>query len=178
MGWARSTFSERERALRRKTHQTIKRVTADIERFQYNTAIAAMMELLNEMYSYCPRRADRPQEADVRAERGDGGAGPPAFPFRPAYRLRILERARAYRLRCRCNPGQPSTPRSPPPKSLEIPVQVNGKLRERLTVPVDTDPATLERLALDSDAVRRAIGETTVRKVIVVPGKLVNIVAK
>ncbi len=42
-------FGPRERALRRKTHQTIKRVTADIERFQYNTAISAMMELLNEM---------------------------------------------------------------------------------------------------------------------------------
>ncbi len=61
-------------------------------------------------------------------------------------------------------------------EALEIPVQVNGKIRERLTVPVGTDQATLERLALDSDAVRRAIGSATVRKVIVVPGKLVNIV--
>ena len=57
-------------------------------------------------------------------------------------------------------------------------MQVNGKMRDKLTVPVDTDAATLEKLALESDAVQRNIGAATIRKVIVVPGKLVNIVAK
>ncbi len=62
--------------------------------------------------------------------------------------------------------------------SIDYVVQVNGKMRGKVSVPVDADKAAVEQAALDNENARRFIGEATVRKVIVVPGKLVNIVAK
>lgn len=60
--------------------------------------------------------------------------------------------------------------------SIELVVQVNGKLRARLAAPADANKAAVEQLAMDDDNVKRHIDGKTVRKVIVVPGKLVNIV--
>ena len=61
--------------------------------------------------------------------------------------------------------------------TIEYPIQVNGKLRGRLTVSVDAEPADIESQALADDAVKRAIGDKAVRKVIVVKGKMINVVA-
>ena len=62
-------------------------------------------------------------------------------------------------------------------ESIQYVVQVNGKVRAKIQVPADADAATAETLARDNENVQRFIGDATVRKVIVVPGKLVNIVA-
>jgi leucyl-tRNA synthetase len=62
--------------------------------------------------------------------------------------------------------------------TVEYVVQVNGKLRGRLAVPAGADQAAIQRAAVDDENVRRFVGGATVRKVVVVPGKLVNIVAK
>ena len=61
--------------------------------------------------------------------------------------------------------------------SVEMAVQVNGKVRDRLQIPIDMDKADIERLALDSDNVQRHTDGKTVEKVIVIPKKLINIVA-
>ena len=61
--------------------------------------------------------------------------------------------------------------------SIDIVIQVNGKVRAKMAVAADADKATIESLALEQDNVQRFIADATVRKVIVVPGKLVNIVA-
>ena len=61
--------------------------------------------------------------------------------------------------------------------SVEMAVQVNGKVRDRLQIPIDMDKADIERLALDSENVQRHTGGKTVKKVIVIPKKLINIVA-
>ena len=61
---------------------------------------------------------------------------------------------------------------------LKLVVQVNGKLRGQILVPADADRAAIEAAALANPDVKRFVGEATVRKVIVVPGKLVNVVAK
>ncbi len=61
---------------------------------------------------------------------------------------------------------------------IELAVQVNGKVRGHVTVAAGTDQATIEKLALADEKVQRSIGGATVRKVIVVPGRLVNIVTK
>ncbi|MCG8083485.1 MAG: leucine--tRNA ligase, partial [Candidatus Thiodiazotropha taylori] len=63
-------------------------------------------------------------------------------------------------------------------ESLPYVVQVNGKVRANIQVPADADKAAVEAIALANDNVQRFIGEATVRKVIVVPNKLVNVVAK
>jgi leucyl-tRNA synthetase len=60
---------------------------------------------------------------------------------------------------------------------IEVPVQVNGKVRAKMSAPADADRDAMESLALDQDNVKRFLDGVTVRKVIVVPGKLVNIVA-
>ena len=60
--------------------------------------------------------------------------------------------------------------------SIELVVQVNGKLRARLEAPASADKAAIEKLAMESDNVQRHLEGKTVRKVIVVPGKLVNVV--
>jgi len=168
---------ELSRALRRKTHQTIQRVTNDIERFQFNTAISAMMELLNEMSAFTPDADASFDAVNVPWSEAIEMLLRVLCPFAPHITSELWELL-----------GQESTlPTDPWPTfdpavaakdCLEIPVQVNGKLRDKLVVPLDTDTATIEALALDSEAVRRHIGDAVVRKVIVVPGKLVNIVAK
>jgi leucyl-tRNA synthetase len=61
---------------------------------------------------------------------------------------------------------------------VTIAVQVNGKRRDEITVAIDTDKETVEQTALAQEKVQHAIGTASVRKVIVVPGKIVNIVAK
>ncbi|OPZ86668.1 MAG: Leucine--tRNA ligase [bacterium ADurb.Bin429] len=170
--WASGEMPASARNLRRKTHQTIDRVTADIERFQFNTAISAMMELLNEMYGYT----------------GGGlhvsdGAWSEAIetlvrllsPFAPHIACELWTQL-GFATILPCAPWPAADPAVAAEDSLEIPIQVNGKMRDKLVVPVGTDNATLESLALASEAIRRTIGAGTVRKVIVVPGKLVNIV--
>jgi leucyl-tRNA synthetase len=165
--------SGKARELRRKTHATIERVTTDIERFQFNTAISAMMELLNEMYGYAG---------------GGLAAGDPVWSEAVETVVRLLSPF-APHLACELweTLGQTSAlPLEPWPAfdaavaaadTLDIPVQVNGKVRDKLQVPVGTDNATLEQLALAAEGVRRTLGDNPPRKVIVVPGKLVNIVA-
>jgi leucyl-tRNA synthetase len=62
-------------------------------------------------------------------------------------------------------------------ESIELVVQVNGKVRAKVQVPADADNTTVEQAARDNENVRKFVGDATIRKVIVVPGKLVNIVA-
>jgi len=170
--WASGEMPASARGLRRKTHQSIARVTADIERFQFNTAISAMMELLNELYGYAGGglRADDTAwseaiETLVRL----------LSPFAPHIACELWARF-GFDTPLPRAPWPVADPAISADDALEIPVQVNGKLREKLVVPAGTDNATLESLALASEAIRRHLGDAAVRKVIVVPGKLVNIV--
>jgi leucyl-tRNA synthetase len=161
--------------LRREMHRAIKRVGEDVERFQFNTALSAVMELVNAANDY--RR-------DVAAEERDAGVqGDVArtvtllmAPYAPHLAEELWREVLG---------GEGSVHRQPWPEfdaeaakadELEIPVQINGKVRERLTVPADIDPAELERLALESERVRGFIADKQVRKVVVVPGKLVSVV--
>ena len=179
--WRRSIdtleMGDLSRALRRKTHQTIQRVTADIERFQFNTAISAMMELLNEMYAFTPDTEDIYNDINVPWSEALEMIIRLLSPFAPHITAELWAQL-----------GQDSAmPLEAWPEfdaavaaeeALEIPVQVNGKVRDKLIVPLNVTQGELESLAMASEAVRRHIGEATVRKVIVVPGKMVNIVAK
>jgi leucyl-tRNA synthetase len=184
-------LDEAERAMRRKTHATVRRVTDDIDpRMHLNTAIAALMELVNELYAFAERRGirptgredepapaiDRPETSAVLREAvealvlmispftphmaeelweqlghegGVVGAGWPAFD-EAAARLEVVE----------------------------IPVQVNGKVRGRVTVAADASDAEIEAAALAAPALASHLAGRQVVKVIVARGRLVSVVAK
>ena len=170
-------LGEVSRALRRKTHQTIQRVTADIERFQFNTAISAMMELLNEMYAFTPNTEDCYDDVNIPWSEAIEMLIRLLSPFAPHITGELWEKL-GHDETLFTHPWPAFSAAVAAAESLEIPIQVNGKLRDKLIVPLDTDAATIEKLALASETVRRHLGSATVRKVIVIPGRLVNIVAK
>ncbi len=159
------------KALRRQTHRTIKKVTEDVDgSFHFNTAIAAVMELVNAIYGFdakekCPGVVREALEAVVLL----------LAPFVPHFSEELwlvlghtggIEKA-----------GWPSfDPAALVEDEKTIVVQVNGKVRGKVTVSAGADEETLKTAALAEDNVIRFIEGKTVRKVIVVPGRLVNVV--
>ena len=163
-------LSADERKLRRKTHQTIKKVGEDIEDFRFNTAVAAVMEWVNLMYDLKGSLITSPAFSEAIHSLILVLA-----PFTPHIADELWERLG--------NEG--FTYNEPYPEydeavaaaeEVNIVVQVNGKLRDVLVVPVDTPQEDLERLALASPKVQQFTNGKTVKKVIVVPNKLVNVV--
>ena len=162
-------------ALRRKTHQTIRKITTDIEqRMHFNTAISAAMELVNDLHAYAAARGN--------------GAPDPAYseavenlllmlsPFAPHIADELWERlGKAGSLYEATWPTfDPEVARE---EQIEVVVQVNGKVRDRLTVPADLAEDELRKLALESERAQAHTAGKQIRKVIVIPNKLVNIVA-
>jgi leucyl-tRNA synthetase len=162
------------RELFKKVHQVTYKVTHDIEeRFHFNTAISAVMELVN-MFSGDALKPASAQEAGVVRLALERMALLLA-PIVPHFAEEIWEHLG----------HAPSILEVPWPSYREealardvweIVVQVNGKLRSRLAVEAGTDKAVIEERALADERARKFIGDQPVRKVIVVPGKLVNIV--
>ncbi len=185
-----------ERALRRKTHDTIRRVTVDIEqRQQLNTAISAMMELVNELYAFSektvtgpPGRAHADEDVEhageierteticVVREAVDSLVRMLA-PFAPHMCEELWERLGiAGGLVAAAWPSfDASVARA---EEIVIPVQVNGKVRSRLTVAAEASEAELERLALADPAVQGYTNGKTVKKVVVARGRLVSVVVQ
>jgi leucyl-tRNA synthetase len=158
--------------LRGTIHRTMERVTVDVEAFKFNTAIAALMECLNEMVAH--HRDHGVTEGLVEATR--------TFvllvaPFAP----HIAEELWA-RLGEPYSVHQQTWPTWDEALAVEeaftLVVQVDGKLRERLTVPVDVDEAKARELALNCDAVRRQLDGRRVVCAVYVPGRLVNVVTE
>ena len=165
------------RALERKLHQTIRRVSSDFEgRWHFNTSIAAIMELVNELYG-------------AEEQIASGGVPPDRLreiqralvlllaPFAPylAHELWEVLGEKSNLLRA---PWPQFDPALAKEEEIEIAVQVNGKLRTRLTVAADSSEDSMRQLALADEKVRASIGGKQLVKAIVVPGKLVNIVVK
>ncbi|NLH98166.1 MAG: leucine--tRNA ligase [Chthonomonadales bacterium] len=171
--------TDADRAIRRKLHQTIRKVTDDIEGFRFNTAIAAIMELVNDLYLWSP--------TDVSGSHAERPANPGLLreivtcltlmvaPFAPHLADELWERlghsGSTYRA------AWPNwDPAIAADEEITIVVQVNGKLRDRLSVPPDTDDDHVKERALASAKVAEATAGKTVRKIVYVPGRLVNIV--
>ena len=168
---SKSPTSDTLRTLRRKVHQTLKKVTRDFEAFEFNTIVSALMELLNEMY--------KAREA--------GAAGTEAWAEALDITLRMMAPVTPHiteelwqRL------GKPySIHQQPWPQvdeeaaredEITIPVQVNGKLRDRVVVPADASEADIRSVALATEGAQKYMEGRPPKKVIVVRGKLVNIV--
>jgi leucyl-tRNA synthetase len=153
----------------RVVHATIKKVSADIEALAFNTAISQMMIFVNEFTAANPR--------PVSALRV---LLPLLNPFAPHLTEELHEI-----LQARFPAGSGLLARQPWPQheerflvesEVELPVQVNGKLRDRIVVPLDAPTAEIEAAALGSVRVQEFIAGKPVRKLIVLPGKLVNVV--
>jgi leucyl-tRNA synthetase len=163
--------SETIRTLRRKVHQTLRHVTHDFETFEFNTIISALMELLNEIYK----------------AREKGISGTEAWQEAQDIYLRMLapvaphiaeelwiSLGKPYSIH---NQSWPEVDESAAAEEqITLVIQVNGKVRDRISVPVDISEEKAKELALSSEAVGKYLQGKDPRKVILVPGKLVNIV--
>ena len=171
-----SNLSEADKDLRRVLHSSIKKVTNDIEtRFNFNTAISTMMELVNTLYAY-KEAAKEPNAGLVYEAISD--LIKMMSPFVP----HITEELWRGAIDANSSVHEQSWPECDEEAlkvdNVEIVLQVNGKVRGRLTVPAEATKEELEKIAMADANVQAHIGDATVRKVICVPGRLVNIVAK
>jgi leucyl-tRNA synthetase len=174
---ASESLSPEARAIQRKLHQTIKRVSDDFQgRWHFNTCISAIMELVNALYGAEDAIAKRAVPAAFLAE-VQRDLVLLLAPFAPYLAHELWEML-----------GQKeSLLRAPWPKydaelakeeEIEIPVQISGKLRSRVTVPADAaEDFVLER-ALADEKIKAAVAGKQIVKKIYVPGKMVNLVVK
>jgi leucyl-tRNA synthetase len=163
---------ETKRILRRRVHQTLKRVTHDFENFEFNTVISSLMELLNEMY--------KAREA--------GAVGTPEWSEATEIYLKMMapvaphiteelwtnHLGKPYSIHQQTWP--PVDEAAAKEDTIEIPVQVNGKVRDRIVVPVDASEDEIRTAALASEIVRKYLEGREPRKVIMAHGKLVSVV--
>jgi leucyl-tRNA synthetase len=182
-GAAEGEFSSAARALRRKTHQTIKRVTTDIgERMNFNTAVAAQMELTNEIYAFDGTLKEGATAADKFAlKEALEALAKLLAPFTPHVAEELwasLKGAGAHNEVVVASAWPQYDAELAKEEELEIPVQLNGKLIARLIVPADVTDEVLKEAALANDRVQAKLEGRQVVKTIVVPKRLVNLVAK
>jgi len=163
---------ENTRAFRRHVHQMLKRITRDFKQFEFNTIVSGLMELLNEMY----------------AAREAGEVGTPAWNEAMDIYLRMLAPVaphiaeelwtnvlgKTYSVHTQTWPVVDEE--AVKEDEITIPVQVNGKLRDRVVVPADAGEEDIKSAALASDAVQKFLEGKPPKKVIVAQKKLVNIV--
>jgi leucyl-tRNA synthetase len=165
------------RQLQRKLHQTIKRVSDDFQgRWHFNTCIAAIMELVNEMYGLEDHigKGTVPISLLAQVQRTLALLMAPIAPY-VAHELWEMLGEKSNLLRV---PWPKFDAALAKEEEIEIPVQINGKLRSKIVVPVDTPKEQLERLALADEKIKAMIAGKQIVRVVVVPGKLVNIVVR
>jgi leucyl-tRNA synthetase len=167
-----SDLSEEGRLLLRKTHQTIKKVTADIEKeYHFNTAISALMELVNEMTGFEPH--DKKGQAVLRVAVENTLLL--LAPFTPHMAEELWEAIGNEPFISRR--GWPSWDEElARDEEIELVIQVNGKVREKLMIPVGLSEDEIKKLALGDRKIAEFVGQKAIKKVIVVKGRLVNIV--
>ena len=163
-----------QKPLRQRAHKTIKKVTEDIERFHFNTAISAIMEMVNDLY--VSNVKDQSDEVSMRVTRETLETIVLLLsPFVPHFSEELWE-ALGYResiLRTRW-PGY--DPEAVQEEEILIVIQLNGKVRDRITLPASYGEEEVKAWALKSDKIRRLTEGKEIKRVILVPRKLVNIV--
>ncbi len=162
--------SGRDLEVVRKANWAIERVTGDMGgRFAFNTAIAAIMELVNEIY--------RPPRASIEAQRfATATAASLIFPFAPHAAAEVYEMLTGRRVWE--EPWPAPDPAMLVADTFELVCQVNGKVRDRVTAPTGAPREELQRLCLDTRGVKAHVDGHQIDRVIVVPDKLVNVVVR
>ena len=167
------SLSGEQKNLRRKIHETIAKVSDDYGRRQtFNTAVAAVMELCNELGRYPTEHRDDRAVVDE----GLRATLQLLWPITPHLSEHLWQALTGKTFKESQWPEVDDMALSR--DELEIVVQVNGKVRGKISVPASADNAQIEAMAKNQENVQRFLADTTIRKVIVVPQKLVNIVAK
>jgi leucyl-tRNA synthetase len=161
------------RALRQQTHQTLARVTHDIERMRFNTMLAALMEYTNALWR---ARESGPQD---RAAWGEAMSllALMLAPACPHLAEELWQRAGREGF-VHGQPWPEADAELVRRDTVELPVQVNGRVRERLEVPADADEATVREAALASERVRAHLEGRELVRAIYVPGRMLNLVVK
>ncbi len=168
----KNALTDEQKAVRRQLHQTLKKVTDDMSRrFTFNTAIAANMELINTLYKFDD------DSANGRAVRQEVLEAvvlmlSPVVPHICQQLWNELGRDGDIVVASWPEVDDSALEQD----SLQMVIQVNGKLRSKIMVPVTADKQTIEKMALADETIQRYVEGKTIRKVIVVPKKLVNIV--
>ena len=165
--------AELDRALLRATHTTIAEVTEDYETFHFNTAIAKLMGLTNAII----HARDAGHEGAVAYADAVDTLVLLLAPLAPHSAEELWER-RGHPYSVHQQPWPVSDPALAASDTLELPVQVDGKLRDRLVVTADTPAEEIERLALASEHVQRYLQGRPPARVVHIPGRLVNIVTQ
>jgi leucyl-tRNA synthetase len=166
-------------ALLRKLHQTIRKITQDFAgRWHFNTCIAAVMELVNEITAAEPGLAEMPAEVSAQLM----ATILPSLilllaPFAPYLAAELWNETGGTGALLR-QPWPSFDPDLAREEELEVPVQVNGKLRAVVKLPPGAGSEDMQQAALAEAKVQSAIAGKQVVKVVVVPGKLINIVVK
>ncbi len=167
-----STLNDEEIILRRTLHKTIKKVTEDLrDRFAFNTAISTLMELVNAMHVF----QNKPINPNLALEVGSALLKMLA-PFVP----HIAEELWSHLFEGSVHKQSwvEFDAAAIVEDEVEVVLQINGKVRDRVKVPANLDKAALEQAALDLPRAKELITGKTIVKVIAVPNKLVNIVVK
>jgi leucyl-tRNA synthetase len=166
------TASEEARKnLRRKVHQTLRKVTRDFENFEFNTIVSSLMELMNEMY--------KAREAGVAGGDEWKEAQEIYLKMMAPVTPHVTEELWAY-LGKPYSIHQQKWPQvdeaAAKEDSIELPVQVNGKVRDRIVVPAEATEDEIKSAALASEAVQKFLEGKEPKKVIVAKGRLVSVV--
>ncbi|MHB0976383.1 MAG: leucine--tRNA ligase [Candidatus Aquicultorales bacterium] len=166
-------LDKRDEDLKRRVHQTVKKVGDDIESFGLNTAIASIMELVNSIRSYL----DEGEANPAVVKEAVGKLVPMLAPFAPFLAEELWERiGKAESVYLEAWPSyDPEVAKAP---EVTLVVQVNGKVRDRITVPADLSEEKMKEAAVESENVKRFVEGKQVVKVVTVPGRLVNIVVR
>jgi leucyl-tRNA synthetase len=160
-------------AVRRETHRTIQRVSEDIGDFRFNTAVAALIEFTN----WLTKRKDDPIARSVVWREAIETLVLLMAPMTPYVAEEMWERlAKPYSVHQQAWPE--FDPELAKADEVEVVVQVNGKVRDRLVLPADVSEERARELALGSDRVRDHLKGREPAKVVYVPGKLVNVVVR
>jgi len=170
--------TEAETKLLRALHQTIAKITDELSgRWHFNTCIAAIMSFVNLIYADSEHRVGNGQISEAVVTDVLRNLVLLLAPFAPYLAAELWEELG----------GEGAVLRQPWPKSdpglakedeIEIPVQINGKLVSLIRVPAGSDAKTIEAAALAEEKVKSRIAAKTVAKVIVVPGRAINLVVK
>jgi leucyl-tRNA synthetase len=162
-------------ALARKTHWAIAKVSGDVERFQFNTAIAALMELVNDIY--------RDKEELLASEDGTtavrtaiAAVASLLFPFAPHLASEVFDGATGRRVWD--EPWPEADPALLEADTVTLVVQVNGKVRDSIDVAAQAPEDEVKRLALERPNIQRHLDGKQVVREVVVPGRLVNFVVR
>jgi leucyl-tRNA synthetase len=172
-----TSLSEQDKQLRFVVHNTIKRVTSDIEeRFNFNTAISAIMELVNALYQY-KEKVDSAQQNKAVVGEAISNLLLLLAPFAPHITEELWDLT-AHEGSIHEQPWPVYDSQALVQDQVEIVVQVNGRIRDKIMVAADASQQEIEDMVLSLPRIQGHIGDKKVAKVIVVPKRLVNIVVK